>query len=57
MILRIKLTDQGARNIKDSPEAQAAQEMAEKLGGKLTVYYTFGKYDIVCILEAPNDEV
>jgi uncharacterized protein with GYD domain len=56
-VLLIKLTDQGARNVKDSPKrAQAAQEVAEKLGGKLTVYYTFGEYDIVCILEAPNDE-
>lgn len=56
-ILLIKLTEQGVRNIKDSPKrAQAAQKLAEELGGKLTVFYTFGKYDIVCILEAPNDE-
>jgi uncharacterized protein with GYD domain len=56
-ILLIKMTDQGARTIKDSPKrGQAAQKVAEELGGKLTVFYTFGKYDIICILEAPNDE-
>lgn len=56
-ILLNKLTDHGARNVKDSPKrAQAAQSEAEKLGGKLTVYYTFGQYDTICILEAPNDD-
>jgi uncharacterized protein with GYD domain len=29
---------------------------AERIGGKLTVYWTFGEYDMVCILETPNDE-
>lgn len=57
-ILLIKLTDQGAKNAKDSPKrVRAAQNEAERLGGKLTVYYTFGEYDTVGILEAPNDEV
>ena len=56
-ILLIKLTDQGARDAKDSPNrVQAAQKEAEKLGGKLTTYYTFGEYDTVNILEAPSDE-
>jgi len=29
----------------------------EKVGGKLIVgYYTFGEYDVVVVIEAPNDE-
>ncbi len=36
--------------------SRAAQQEAEKLGGKLTLYLTFGEYDTVGILEAPNDE-
>ena len=52
-----RLTDQGIRNIKDTTKrADAAKREAEKLGGKFTIYWTFGKYDGVGILEAPNDE-
>ena len=45
------------RNAKDTTSRTgAAKREAERIGGKLTVYWTFGEYDIVCILEAPNDE-
>jgi uncharacterized protein with GYD domain len=31
--------------------------MLEKVGGKLIGgYYTFGEYDVVIVMEAPNDE-
>jgi uncharacterized protein with GYD domain len=31
--------------------------LVEKAGGKLIGgYYTFGEYDVVIIIEAPNDE-
>lgn len=36
--------------------AEAARDEAEKVGGKFTSYWTFGKYDGIGILEAPNDE-
>lgn len=51
-------TDQGVRNIKDSPKrAAAAKAAVEKAGGKWHgLYYTFGQYDFVVITEAPNDE-
>jgi uncharacterized protein with GYD domain len=56
-IILIKLTDQGAKNVKDSPmRVRAAQKEAEKLGGKFTTYFTFGEYDTVNILEVPSDE-
>jgi uncharacterized protein with GYD domain len=36
--------------------ADAAKSEAEKIGGKFTSYWTFGRYDGIGILEAPNDE-
>lgn len=56
-ITLISLTDQGARNIKDSPTRfEAFKAQAEKSG--LTVksaYWTTGKYDMVVTLEG-NEE-
>jgi uncharacterized protein with GYD domain len=57
-IILIRFTDQGIRNIRDTTRrADAARSEAERIGGKFTVYWTFGKYDGIGILEAPNDEV
>jgi uncharacterized protein with GYD domain len=56
-IILARFTDQGIRNIKDTTRrADAAKSEAERIGGKFTIYWTFGKYDGVGILEAPNDE-
>jgi uncharacterized protein with GYD domain len=56
-ILLNRLTDQGAKAGKDIPKrVRAAQKEAERLGGKFTIYLTFGEYDTIGILEAPNDE-
>jgi uncharacterized protein with GYD domain len=56
-IILIRLTDQGIRNIKDTTRrADAARSEAERISGKFTVYWTFGEYDGIGILEAPNDE-
>ena len=56
-IMLIRFTDQGIKNIKDTTRrADAARSEAERIGGKFTVYWTFGKYDGIGILEAPNDE-
>lgn len=50
-------TDQGIRNVRDTLErAQRAQEAAQKLGARLEpLYWTVGPYDLVGILEAPDD--
>ena len=56
-IMLLRWTDQGIRNFKDTTRrADSAKREAERIGGKLTLYWTFGEYDLVCILEAPNDE-
>ncbi len=51
-------TDQGIRNIKDSPKRlDAAKQGFRKLGGELKQWYlAMGRYDAVVISEAPNDE-
>ncbi len=50
-------TDQGIRNVKDSVKrADAVQEAAKKFGAKMTqIYWTLGNYDLVAIIEAPDD--
>jgi uncharacterized protein with GYD domain len=56
-ILLMRWMDQGITNFKDTiRRAEAAKSEAEKIDGKFTVYWTFGKYDGIGILEAPNDE-
>lgn len=53
----IKWTDQGIRSVKESPKrAEAARKLAEAEGGKLTIYYTMGRYDLIAIGEARDDE-
>jgi uncharacterized protein with GYD domain len=57
-IVLVNWTDQGIRNVKDSPKrAEDFKNSVEKAGGRLIgLYYTMGQYDSVAILEAPNDE-
>ena len=50
-------TEQGLRNIKDSPKrAEAVSEMAKKVGASIKdTYWTLGQYDFVSVIEAPDD--
>lgn len=58
-IALLDYTDQGIRNIRDSPHrADQFNELAEKAGARVVgQYWTIGSHDGVLILEAPNDEV
>ena len=51
-------TDQGVRNAKDTTKrADAFKEMARKAGVTVKeVYWTLGRFDVVSICEAPDDE-
>ena len=51
-------TDQGIRNIKDTTiRAEMVKENASKFGAKMTqIFWTQGKYDLVAMIEAPDDE-
>jgi uncharacterized protein with GYD domain len=57
-ITLINWTDQGIRNVKDSPNRfDAGKKMAKELGGAMKeVYLTMGTYDLVVISEFPSDE-
>jgi len=55
----VNWTDQGVRNAKDTVKrAEAFSAAAEKMGCKVhTFVWTVGPYDLVAIIEAPNDQV
>lgn len=50
-------TDQGIRNVKESTKrADAVKEAAGRFGAKMTqIYWTLGSYDLVAVIEAPDD--
>jgi len=51
-------TDQGIRNYKDTTNrAKAFRDMVGQMGGEVKdIYWTMGAYDIVAIMQAPDDE-
>jgi len=51
-------TDQGIKNVKDSPKRLDAVKKALKdIGGDVKAFYMLqGTYDLALIMEAPNDE-
>jgi uncharacterized protein with GYD domain len=53
----VNFTDQGIRNVKDSPgRYEAFKAVAEKVGGAVkSVYYTMGNYDMVLIVEGSDE--
>jgi len=54
----VRYTEQGIRNIKESPSRlDAAKKLFQAAGGELKQFYlAMGKYDIVIVAEAPDDE-
>jgi uncharacterized protein with GYD domain len=53
-----KYTDQGIRNIKQSPQrVDQVRAAVQAVGGTMPSFYlTMGQYDFVAISEAPDDE-
>jgi uncharacterized protein with GYD domain len=51
-------TDQGIRAVKDTTKrASAVKEAAAKFGASVkNLYWTLGPYDVVTLVEAPDDE-
>lgn len=58
-ITLMNFTDQGIRNVKDTPDRYAAfKATAEKLGIAIkSVYWTVGHYDLVLIVEGSDEAV
>ncbi len=54
----LRYTEQGAKNIKDSPaRVDAAKKLFQSAGAELRAWYlAMGRYDAVVIGDAPNDE-
>lgn len=57
-IALLKWTQQGVAKIKDSPKRlDAGREAFKKAGAEIKeTYLTMGRYDLVCIIDAPDDE-
>jgi uncharacterized protein with GYD domain len=53
----ISWTQQGIENVKDSPKRlDAAKKAFKAAGAELKQFYmTMGQYDMVCVIEAPDD--
>ena len=56
-VVLTKFTDQGIRSAKDSPKrADAFKEMAKTFGVTVKeILWTQGRYDVVTIMEAPDE--
>src|SRR5262245_11650502 len=56
-IMLASFTDQGIRKVSDSPKrTDAFREMAKKCGATVRdTFWTLGQYDMVAIVEAPDD--
>jgi uncharacterized protein with GYD domain len=57
-ITLVNWTEQGIGNVKETlPRADKSAELAQKHGCTLSqLYWTVGPYDLVSIVEAPDDE-
>lgn len=57
-IALMKWTSQGISRVKDSPNRlDAGREAFKKMGVEIKdTYLTMGRYDLVCMIDAPDDE-
>jgi uncharacterized protein with GYD domain len=56
-VMLAHFTDQGVKTVKDSPKRRDAfKEMAKKHGATVReVFWTLGQYDLVALVDAPDD--
>ena len=56
-IVLVNFTDQGVRHAKDSPKrAKAFEDMAKTFGATVKeLFWTQGLYDVVTVVEAPDE--
>jgi uncharacterized protein with GYD domain len=56
-VVLAKFTDQGIRSVKDSPKrADAFRQLAKTFGVTVKeIVWTMGRYDVVTIVEAPDE--
>ncbi|AZO51479.1 MAG: GYD domain-containing protein [Mesorhizobium sp.] len=58
-IMLLNWTEQGARNVRESPKRlDAAKKQLGDMGGSFKAFYlTMGECDMVAVVEAPDDAV
>jgi len=58
-VLLVNWTEQGVRQVKDSPKRlDAAKKHLVEMGGSFkSIFMTMGSHDLVAIYEAPDDAV
>lgn len=58
-VMLTKWTEQGMRQVKDSPKRlDSAKKALKEMGGEFKFFYmTMGDYDLVAVYEAPDDAV
>ena len=58
-VMLVKWTEQGMRQVKDSPKRlDSARKALEEMGGAFKSFFmTMGDYDLVAVYEAPDDAV
>ena len=57
-VMLLNWTDQGIRSVKDSPKRlDAVRKLAKDMGGEVKSFYmTLGTYDVVLIVDMPNND-
>jgi uncharacterized protein with GYD domain len=57
-IALLKWTQQGAAKVKESPKRlDTGRKAFQKMGVQIKdTYLTMGRYDLVCVIEGPDDE-
>lgn len=57
-VMLLNWTDQGIKNVKDSPKRlDAVKKLAKDMGGEVKAFYlTLGQYDLVLVVDMPNND-
>jgi uncharacterized protein with GYD domain len=57
-VILVNWTEQGVQSVKETTQrAEHVKQMVEQMGGRMdTLLWTQGRYDLVGIMEAPDEE-
>ena len=57
-VILVNWTEQGAQSVTETTKrAEQVQQMVQQMGGRMdTLLWTQGRYDLVGIMEAPDEE-
>jgi uncharacterized protein with GYD domain len=56
-VVLVNWTDQGIKAVKDTVQrAEQVGQLVQKNGGQMELFWTQGRYDLVGIMDLPDDE-